>query len=335
MQLKQKNNDTQPSLDPLRDLCASDLQKVDALLYEYMQGEIPFIGELAGHVIAAGGKRLRPMLTLACASLCGYEGEGHVNLAAAVEMIHTATLLHDDVVDESDLRRGRKTANSLWGNAASVLVGDYLFSRSFQLMVEADDLMALKVLADAAALITQGEVMQLKTNHTLSTSIENYYSVIRGKTAALFAAACEVGAVLPGKSPEVQEALRVYGEALGMAFQIMDDILDYSAEQAELGKRVGDDFAEGKMTLPVILALGSASAVERQFWVRTFENHEQTEEDLYQAMKYMEQHKILSACHSRAQDFVAQAVAALDIFEDSAMKSALIEAAEFSIARAF
>jgi len=341
-----------PSLDALRAFTTEDMGAVDALLYEYMQGNLPFIAQLAGHVIKAGGKRLRPMLTLASAQLCEYEGhgnrhgerhgdcQGHQQLAAAVEMIHTATLLHDDVVDESDLRRGRDTANALWGNAASVLVGDYLFSRAFQLMVAADDMQALNVLASASARIAEGEVHQLKTQNDLNTSVESYLTVISCKTAALFSAACEVGPVLAGKNPATQQALAAFGENLGLAFQIVDDVLDYSARQAELGKAIGDDFAEGKMTLPVILCLEDAYGAEADFWKRTIGNSGEdgkidADDDLFQAIRYMESRDALGQSFAHAQTYATKAVDALSLFPDSPLKTALLDAVAFSVERTF
>src|SRR5690242_6312919 len=249
-----------PSLDPLTELVRHDLGAVNALILERMQSTVALIPQLAGHIIAAGGKRLRPMLTLATARLCGYRGgRRHVALAAAVEFIHTATLLHDDVVDASDLRRGLATANAVWGNKPSVLVGDFLFSRAFQLMVEDGSLKVLDILSSASAVIAEGEVLQLVTSNDTETTEESYLAVIQAKTAQLFAAASRIGAVLADRPSAEEQALEAYGRSLGIAFQLVDDMLDYSAEQAELGKTVGDDFREGKITLPVVLALRSAS----------------------------------------------------------------------------
>src|SRR5512143_3105943 len=269
-----------PSLDALNDMVRDDLRLVNALIVDRMQSPVPLIPQLAGHVVAAGGKRLRPMLTLASARLCGYRGGRHQALAACVEFIHTATLLHDDVIDDSDLRRGLATANAVWGNKASVLVGDFLFSRAFQLMVTDGSLRVLEILSGASAVIAEGEVLQLITSNDTATSEQAYLDVIRCKTAALFAAACRIGAVVSDRSRVEEEALDSYGLNLGIAFQLIDDVLDYSARQTELGKTVGDDFREGKVTLPVILAYRRGDEEERAFWRRCLEKLEQEEADL-------------------------------------------------------
>src|SRR5690242_2507422 len=282
-----------PSLDPLTELVRHDLGAVNALILDRMQSPVALIPQLAGHIVAAGGKRLRPMLTLAAARLCGYRGDRHVALAAAVEFIHTATLLHDDVVDASDLRRGLATANAVWGNKCSVLVGDFLFSRAFQLMVEDGSLAVLEILSEASAIIAEGEVLQLVTSNDTKTTEEAYLDVIRAKTAQLFAAASRIGAVLTGRPEAEEDALETYGRNLGIAFQLVDDMLDYSARQAELGKTVGDDFREGKITLPVVLALRVAGDQERSFWRRTLEDLEQQEGDLERAIELMTRHGTL------------------------------------------
>ncbi len=262
-------NPTTDALTTLRGLVAGDMAEVNRLIIEYMQSPVSLIPELATYIVASGGKRLRPLLTLAAARMCGYEGEHHWSLAAAVEFIHTATLLHDDVVDESDLRRGRDTANAVWGNQASVLVGDFLFSRAFQLMVNSGSVEVLKILSDASATIAAGEVLQLTTAGEPSTDVGSYMKVIEGKTAALFAAAAEVGAVIAARPPEEAQALRTFGTELGIAFQLIDDRLDYDADQKALGKTIGDDFREGKVTLPIIIAYQKGTDAERAFWKRT------------------------------------------------------------------
>jgi octaprenyl-diphosphate synthase len=261
----------QPTLDRLSILLKSDLERVNALILDRMQSPVALIPQLAGHIIAAGGKRLRPMLTLATARMCGYCGERHMALAAAVEFIHTATLLHDDVVDASDLRRGLATANAVWGNKSSVLVGDFLFSRAFQLMVEDGSLKVLDILSRASAIIAEGEVLQLVTSNDISTSEEDYLRVVDAKTAQLFAAASSIGAILTNRLAAEEEALDRFGRNLGIAFQLVDDMLDYSAQEAELGKTIGDDFRDGKITLPVVLALRNADEQERHLWRRTLE----------------------------------------------------------------
>jgi octaprenyl-diphosphate synthase len=314
-------------------LVESDLQRVNQLILERMHSPVALIPQLAGHIISAGGKRLRPMLTLAAARLCGYQGERQLALAAAVEFIHTATLLHDDVVDASDLRRGLATANAVWGNKPSVLVGDFLFSRAFQLMVADGSLDVLRILSTASAVIAEGEVLQLITANDLATTEAAYLEVIDAKTAALFAAAAEIGGVIAGRPASEIAALEHYGRNLGMAFQLIDDMLDYSARQAELGKTVGDDFRDGKMTLPIVLALRQADAEEREFWRRTLEEQNQTETDLARAIQLMRTHGTLDATRARARCYADAAIAALMIFPDQPIRQALIEVAEFCLQR--
>jgi octaprenyl-diphosphate synthase len=323
-----------PSIDALTALVADDMVKVNQIILRHMQSSVELIPQLAGHIVAAGGKRLRPMLTLAAAKLCNYQGERHCALAATVEFIHTATLLHDDVVDESDLRRGRATANAVWGNQPSVLVGDFLFSRAFQLMVADGSLRVLDILSTASAVIAEGEVLQLVTSNDTATSEQAYLDVISGKTAALFAAACQVGAVVADRPKVEEEALKSYGRALGIAFQLIDDVLDYNAQQAKLGKTVGDDFREGKITLPVILAYRRGDAAEREFWVRCLERLEQTDEDLPRAMELLEKHGALKDSVGRAEHYGAMARDALGIFADGPIKRALVELVDFCIHRA-
>ncbi len=280
--------------DRMRAALADDMARVDATLRERMASRhAPRIPEVTAHLVEAGGKRLRPLLTLAAARLFGYEGENHVRLAATVEFIHTATLLHDDVVDESARRRGRPTANLLWDNKSSVLVGDYLFARAFQLMVEPGSMRILGVLADAAATIAEGEVLQLTATARLSTSEDVYLQIVRGKTAALFAAATEVGALIASAPEPHVAALRDYGDALGISFQIADDLLDYGGLGARIGKNVGDDFRERKMSLPVIRAVAAADPEERAFWLRTIEKGDQVPGDLDQALALMARHGAL------------------------------------------
>jgi octaprenyl-diphosphate synthase len=300
-----------------------------------MQSPVALIPELAGHIIAAGGKRLRPMLTLASARLCSYAGDRHKALAAVVEFIHTATLLHDDVVDTSELRRGLATANAVWGNKASVLVGDFLFSRAFQLMVADGSLKVLEILCNASAVIAEGEVLQLVTSNDTATSEQAYLDVIRGKTAALFAAACRVGAVVADRPKVEEEALESYGLNLGIAFQLIDDMLDYSAKQADLGKTVGDDFREGKITLPVVLAFRRGDGPEREFWRRVLETQSQDEGDLARAIELMERHGALKDTVARASHYGAIARDALGIFADGPEKRTLVEVVDFCIERAF
>jgi octaprenyl-diphosphate synthase len=322
-------------LESLQRLVGEDLKAVNQLILQNMQSPVALIPELAGHIIAAGGKRLRPMLTLASARLCGYAGDRHKALAAVVEFIHTATLLHDDVVDTSELRRGLATANAVWGNKASVLVGDFLFSRAFQLMVADGSLKVLEILCNASAVIAEGEVLQLVTSNDTATSEQAYLDVIRGKTAALFAAACRVGAVVADRPKVEEEALESYGLNLGIAFQLIDDMLDYSAKQADLGKTVGDDFREGKITLPVVLAFRRGDGPEREFWRRVLETQSQDEGDLARAIELMERHGALKDTVARASHYGAIARDALGIFADGPEKRTLVEVVDFCIERAF
>jgi octaprenyl-diphosphate synthase len=322
------------ALDTLKSLVATDLGRVNTVILEYMGSEIPLIPELAGHLISSGGKRLRPMLTLGAAKLCGYQGERHIPLAACVEFIHTATLLHDDVVDESALRRGNDTANALWGNEASVLVGDFLFSRAFQVMVADGSLKVLKILSDASAIIAEGEVAQIATRNDTSTTEDTYLDVITAKTAALFAAACRIGAVVADRPASEEDALDSYGRNLGIAFQLVDDALDYSSRDATLGKTVGDDFREGKITLPVILAYRRASEEDRTFWRRVMEDTDQNEGDLERGLWLMQGCGALADTVDRARHYGARAKDALGIFPDTPEKEVLRDLVDFCIDRA-
>jgi octaprenyl-diphosphate synthase len=323
-----------PSLDPLMALVEADMGMVNKDILARAQSHVELIPELALHLINSGGKRIRPMLTLAAARLCGYEGGHHIKLASAVEFMHTATLLHDDVVDESDLRRGKKTARLIWGNQASVLVGDYLLGQAFKMMVETASLEALRILSNAAAVIAEGEVLQLAAAHNTSTTEDAYLEVIEAKTAALFSAAAEVGAVVAGRPKDEQAALASYGKNLGIAFQLIDDALDYSGKQALLGKNTGDDFREGKITLPVVLSFRRGTKEERNFWKRTMEEGDQTADDLIYAQKLMDRHGAVADTIERANHYGDIARDALAIFPDSDYKSALLEAVDFCVARA-
>ena len=332
---EERSRGRKPSLDELHRLVSEDLHVVNELILKHMQSPVPLIPQLAGHLIAAGGKRLRPMLTLAAARLCAYRGGRHQALAACVEFIHTATLLHDDVVDESDLRRGLATANALWGNKASVLVVDFLFSRAFQLMVADGSLRVLEILSGASAVIAEGEVLQLVTSNDTETSEQAYLDVIRCKTAALFAAACRIGAVVAERPKVEEEALESYGLNLGITFQLIDDMLDYSARQAELGKTVGDDFREGKVTLPVVLAFRRGDESERRFWRRCIEQVEQSKDDLGHAIELLESHGALRDTVMRARHYGSIARDALGIFPDTPEKRALVDVIDFCIERAY
>jgi octaprenyl-diphosphate synthase len=320
--------------DRLADALAVDMDAVNALIRERMASKhAPRIPEVTAHLVEAGGKRLRPMLTLAAARMCGYTGKHHVSLAATVEFIHTATLLHDDVVDESTRRRGRPTANLLWDNKSSVLVGDYLFARSFQLMIEAGSMRVLDILADASATIAEGEVLQLTAAQDLATDEDIYLQVVRGKTAALFAAACEVGGVIAGV-PEVQvQALRDYGDALGIAFQIADDLLDYGASEGDIGKNIGDDFRERKVTLPVIKAVSLADAEARAFWVRVIETGDQRDGDLDRALALMASSGAIAAARAAAFDWAGRARTALTLLPAHPLREMLDDLAGYVVAR--
>ena len=324
-----------PSLDPMVQLVSADLNHVNAVILERMQSPVALIPELAGHLIAGGGKRMRPMLTLACARLLDYAGARHHKLAAAVEFIHTATLLHDDVVDGSGLRRGKRTANIIWGNPASVLVGDFLFSRSFELMVEDGSLRVLKILSRASAVIAEGEVDQLTAQRRIDTGEDHYLDIIQAKTAALFAAACRIAAVVAERGEEVEQALDCYGRNLGIAFQLVDDAIDYSSDPETMGKGVGDDFRDGKVTLPVILAFARGSADERRFWREAMEGSRTSDEDLRHATALLDRSDALADTIDRARTYGQRAIDALGAFPAGKAKSALTEAVEFAIARAY
>ncbi len=317
----------------LATLLAEDLKAVNVLIRERMASEhAPRIPEVTAHLVEAGGKRLRPMLTLAVARMFGYAGPYHVYLAATVEFIHTATLLHDDVVDESKKRRGRPTANLLWDNKSSVLVGDYLFARSFQLMTDTGSLRVLRILSDAAATIAEGEVLQLTAAQDLKTTEEIYLQVVRGKTAALFSAATEVGGVIAERSDAEVQALFDYGDALGIAFQIVDDLLDYWGSDAT-GKNIGDDFRERKLTLPLIKAYAAADEAESAFWKRVIEKGDQRPGDLEHALELLTKHGALEATRQEALRWAAKAKTAMEALPESDMRNLLIEINDFVVSR--
>lgn len=312
----------------------AEMDAVNTLIRTRMASDYaPRIPEVTAHLVEAGGKRLRPMLTLATARMCGYAGEDHVRLAATVEFIHTATLLHDDVVDESAKRRGRPTANLLWDNKSSVLVGDYLFARSFQLMVETGSLRVLDILSNAAATIAEGEVLQLSAAQNLATDEDIYLKVVRGKTAALFSAATEVGGVIAGASEDQVRALYDYGDALGIAFQIVDDLLDYGGSTASIGKSVGDDFRERKLTLPVIKAVALADAEERAFWSRVIEKGDQRDGDLEHALELLRNHGTLEATRAEAVAWTEKAKGAIVKLPETEFRDMLHDLADYVVAR--
>jgi octaprenyl-diphosphate synthase len=325
----------EPSLAPILNLTATAMNAVNATILDRMQSEIPLIPALAGHLIAGGGKRMRPMLTLAGAELVGYTGARHHKLAAAVEFIHTATLLHDDVVDGSEQRRGKSAANIVFGNPATVLVGDFLFARAFELMVEDGSLKVLKILSHASAVIAQGEVDQLTAQRRIETSEERYLHIIGAKTAALFAAASRISAVVAECGEAEEQALDDYGRNLGIAFQLVDDAIDYDTGTADMGKDLGDDFREGKMTMPVIFAYARGSDEERRFWQEAVAGFRTDDEDFAHAVGLIRHHGAISATRERARHFTQRACDALSIFPDGKARAAMVEAAQFAVSRGY
>ncbi len=324
-----------PSLQPLLSLVAPGLNCVNRVILDRMQSPVALIPELAGHLIAGGGKRLRPMLTLGCAAALGYQGERHHKLAAAVEFIHTATLLHDDVVDGSDLRRGRPTANTIWGNEASVLVGDFLFSRAFELMVEDGSLKTLKILSHASAVIAEGEVAQLTAQRVVETGEDRYLDIIQAKTAALFAAACQIAAVVAESPQAVEDALESYGRNLGIAFQLVDDAIDYASDAQTMGKDAGDDFRDGKVTLPVILAYARGDEQARKFWQRAMSGRANGDAELAEGIERLHATGAIDDTKARARLYGSRAIDALARIPTTAARDVLIETVEFAIQRAY
>lgn len=322
-------------LDQLGALLGDDMAQVNGLIIRNMESEVALIPQLAAYLIAAGGKRIRPLLTLACTRLYGDSGPRPYGLAAAVEFIHTATLLHDDVVDESTERRGKSSANVVFGNQASVLVGDFLFSRAFQLMVTDGSLEVLRILSNASAVITEGEVMQLSAANDVGTGMEVYTKIIAAKTAVLFSSACEIGPVIAGAGAEAQAAMHDFGHNLGMAFQVTDDILDYGGDQSTLGKTVGDDFREGKLTAPVILAMQDASDAEREFWSRTMGERKQTPDDLEQAISILNRHDAFARGMNMARDYARKSEQMLVKAKGGALRSALLDVLHFTVERTY
>jgi len=329
-----KDSEKPNPLVVLRELVDDEMADVDRIIKDKIISDVKTVPEVGAHIVKAGGKRLRPILTIAAAKLCGYHGPHHVTLAAAVEFMHTATLLHDDVVDESDLRRGRPTARMGWGNAASVLVGDFLLGQAFKLMVSTDSMPALDVLSNAAAVIAEGEVLQLATMNDLDTTEDAYMRVVDAKTAALFAAASEVGGLIEDNDPSVRAALSSYGRNLGIAFQLVDDALDYDGS-ADMGKNAGDDFREGKITLPVVLCFRRGDDTEREFWRRVIEEGRQNDEDFVHALELIRKHDTLTDTIERAAHYGAIAKDALAIFPDNKIRQAMIDVVDFCISRAY
>ncbi|MEJ8475509.1 polyprenyl synthetase family protein [Roseibium sp. H3510] len=327
------NKTLKPSVQSLVDLVSADMENVNQIILSKAGSNVDLIPEIAKHLISSGGKRLRPMLTLACADMFGYHGDGHVTLAASVEFMHTATLLHDDVVDESDMRRGKMAARKVWGNQASVLVGDYLLGQAFKMMVDVGSLEALRILAEASAIIAEGEVLQLGAAKNILTTEAEYLRVVEAKTAALFAAAAEVGPVIAGESAEMKKAARSYGMELGLAFQLVDDALDYGGSAADLGKDIGDDFREGKITLPIVFAVARGTDQDRVFWRRCLETDGIEEGDLEQAIALLGKYDCIADTVQRARSYGDGALKALDKLPSGAHANALAEAVAFCISR--
>ncbi len=325
----------QESLAPLLGIVSEDMSAINRIILDKAVSDVEMIPQLAHHLIDSGGKRLRPMLAVAASKLCDYDGQGHVRTAAAIEFMHTATLLHDDVVDESDTRRGRKTARILWGNQASVLVGDFLLGQAFRMLVEVGSIPVLRILSHAAATIAEGEVMQLAAAKNTATTEDQYLAIINAKTAALFSAAAEVGAAIAGRPADEQEALKSYGRNLGLAFQLVDDALDYSGDSSRLGKSIGDDFREGKITLPLILSFRRGSEAERAFWRRTIVAGEIGDGDLERAVGLMKKHKAVEATLERARSYGAIARDALAIFPERREKTAMQDVIAFCVTRGY
>jgi len=319
----------------LATIAYDDMRRVDALILERLDSHVELIPELARYLIEAGGKRVRPMITVAAANMIGYTDMAPIRLAAAVEFIHTATLLHDDVVDESGMRRGKAAANLVWGNASSVLVGDFLFARSFSLMVEAGSMKALGVLSAAASTIAEGEVRQLSAVKDIGVSVDTYMQIIDAKTAALFAAAAQVSGIVAGRPDAEETALETYGRELGLAFQLVDDALDYGGAAAKLGKSTGDDFREGKVTLPVALCLQKAQGEEAEFWRRVIADGDQSDGDFERALELMDGHGALAATVDQAREHAARARRALSVFPDNKWRHALEDLADFVVERAY
>lgn len=330
--LEEKRN-SQASITPLVELVREDMGRVNQLILSKTGSDVKMIPEVAKHLIDSGGKRLRPMLTLAAAQMCGYDGAHHVTLAASVEFMHTATLLHDDVVDESDMRRGKNSARKLWGNQASVLVGDFLLGQAFKMMVDAGSMPALDVLSNAAMVIAEGEVMQLAAAQNMETTEDDYLVVIRSKTAALFSAAAEVGPIIAGVEKPVRDAFRSYGVNLGIAFQLVDDALDYGGSKQALGKNTGDDFREGKITLPVLLCYRRGTVEDRAFWKNAMENGASDDASLERANALMAEYGAIRDTISRARHYGQIARDALAPLPASPHKDALLDVVEFCISR--
>ncbi len=320
-------------LEQLYNLIGPDMQAVDAVIRKRLHSEVVLVRQVAEYIVQSGGKRLRPALVLLVAGAFGYRGTRHHELAAVVEFIHTATLLHDDVVDESDLRRGRQTANAMFGNAASVLVGDFLYSRAFQMMVEVGEMRVMRVLSDATNVIAEGEVLQLMNCHDADVDEARYLQVIRYKTAKLFEAAARLGAILGGATPELERSLADYGMHLGTAFQLIDDVLDYSGAEVETGKHLGDDLAEGKPTLPLIHVMQNGTPEQAACVRRAIENGGR--DDFAQVLAAIRATGALEHAKRQAATEAERAAVALDALPASQYKDSLLELSVFAVARSF
>jgi len=331
----ESNLNNQKKFDDLQQFVVNDLKKVDILIKEKIENKISYIPEVAGHLVKAGGKRIRPMLCLACAQLCNYKGTKHINLSASIEFIHTATLLHDDVIDESKKRRGLKTTNNIWGNKSSILVGDFLLSKSFELMTEIENIEVLKILSKTSSIIIEGEISQMLSNRNMATTEDEYLEIIKSKTSHLFSTASKINSYLIKCSDEHKNALGSFGMNLGTAFQLIDDLLDYKATENDFGKMTGDDFKEGKMTLPIILALRRSNKIENNFWRKTIQDGQISPGDFQKACSILKKRKILDDIHVRAKHYGAIAKDALGIFNDSKEKRILLELVDFTINRNF
>ena len=319
----------------LKELVKNDLNKVNSLIKKKINNKISFIPKVSKHLINAGGKRIRPMLCLATSKLCNYNGEKNIELATCVEFIHTATLLHDDVIDNGIKRRGLNTANEIWGNKSSVLVGDFLLGKSFELMVEIENISVLKVLSETASTLIEGEIAQLLTNNDFSTTEDNYLEIIKSKTAKLFSTSCKVGALIANKPKIYVKALDSFGTNLGMTFQMIDDLLDYKSIENETGKKIGNDFEEGKVTLPIILAFHRGDKEERNFWKRTIQNGSRKVGDMEKACHYLNKRNVLNDILDRAKHYGMVAKDALEIFPNKKEKKILLELIDFTINRNF
>ena len=329
----ESNLNNQKKFDDLQQLVINDLKKVDILIKEKIKNKINYIPEVAGHLVKAGGKKIRSMLCLACARLCNYKGIKHINLSACIEFIHTATLMHDDVIDESKKRRGLKTANNIWGNKSSILVGDFLLSKSFNLMTEVENIEVLKILSKTSSIIIEGEISQMLSNKNIATTEDDYLNIIKSKTAQLFATASKINSYLIEYPNEYKNALDSFGMNLGIAFQLIDDLLDYKAVEKDLGKMTGDDFKEGKITLPIILAYGRSNSKERKFWKKVISDLSQEDQDFEEALSIIKKYNCIEDTIKRAQHFGNVAIDSVDVLKSNNYKECLINLMQASIKR--